>query len=203
MGTADDRMLIESAVPTFDAMIAEHAVVYADRATTFEAARNLDFLTVRTPLLTAAFWVRDLPSRLSGGAAPDPPELVLSEGIGLRGWLLLGEREGQEIAFGAVGKFWRPAIVWRDVPREEFAGFSEPGWGKMAANFSVQSYGNDATLLSYQCRTVTTDLASRRRFLRYWRLVRPLARHVLRATLRTIQLNAEAAAVRPPEPEGE
>jgi hypothetical protein len=41
----------------------------------------------------------------------------------------------------AVGKFWQPVIEWRDVPRAEFNGFAEPGWGKIAANFSVLPYG--------------------------------------------------------------
>ena len=74
-------------------------------------------------------------------------------------------RPNREIAFGAVGKFWQPVIEWRDVPRAEFNGFAEPGWGKIAANFCVLPYGERSTLLSYECRTVTTDPESRRRFL--------------------------------------
>jgi hypothetical protein len=79
-----------------------------------------------------------------------------------------------------------------------FANFVEPGWGKIAANFSMGPYGEQATLLSYQCRTVTSDLDSRRRFLRYWWLIRPFVGHIMRATPRTIQADAEkAAAMRP------
>ncbi len=188
-------MLIESAVPTYDAMIAEHVVVAADPSTTFQSARGLDFLSVRTPLLTASMWVRDLPARWFGKTIPPPPRLVLADEMGLPGWLLLGEQPNREIAFGAVGKFWRPLIEWRDVPRTDFPGFAAPGWGKIAANFSMAPYGESHTLLSYQCRTTTTDPESRRRFLRYWWLIRPFVAHIMRATLNTIKADAEAAPI--------
>jgi hypothetical protein len=47
-------------------------------------------------------------------------------------------------------------------------------------------------LLTYECRTTTTDADARRRFLRYWRLVRPFVGHIFRATVRTIGEHAEA-----------
>ena len=187
-----DFMLIESAMPKFDAMIAEHVVVAADPTSTFHAARTLDLLTVRTPLLTASLWIRGLPARLSRRAAPPLPHLVIGEGLGLPGWLELGELPDREIAFGAVGKFWLPVIEWRDVIPEDFSGFTEPGWGKIAANFSVMRYGEHSTLLSYQCRTVTTDPESQRRFMRYWWLIRPFVGHIMRATVSKIKADAEA-----------
>lgn len=79
-----ERMLIESAVPTFEAMIADHALVDADPPTTFRAARGLDLLTVRTPLLSASMWIRGLPARLVGKAAPPPLRLVIAEGVGFQ-----------------------------------------------------------------------------------------------------------------------
>lgn len=186
-------LLIEAAVPIFDTMIAEQVMVAADVSTTFQAARALDLLTVRTPLLKASMWIRGLPERLRGRAGPTPPRLVMSEPIALPGWLPLGEQPDREIAFGAVGKFWRPVIEWRDVAPADFGGFHEPGWGKIAANFSVLPCGQDHTALSYQCRTTTTDPDSRRRFLRYWWLIRPFVAHIMRATLWAIKADAEAA----------
>ncbi len=191
-----ERMLIESAVPTFDAMIAEHVVVAADPSTTFQAARALDLLTLRTPLLVASMWIRTLPARFSGKAVPPPPRVVLADNVGLPGWLSLGERPNREIAFGAVGRFWRPVIEWRDVAPANFGGFTEAGWGKIAANFSMAPYGESHTLLSYQCRTVTTDPDSRRRFMRYWWLIRPFVAHIMRATLKAIKADAEVATDR-------
>lgn len=191
-----DALLIDSEMSTYDTVIAEHILVAADPATTFAAARELDLLTVHSPLLDLSMWLRGLPARLAGKAAPRTPTLVIGEGIGLPGWTLLGQRPNREITFGAVGKFWEPTIEWRDVPAGDFREFDEPGWGKIAASLSVVPYGASATLLTYECRTVTTDPDSRVRFLRYWWLVRPFVGHILRATLRQISANATSSAYR-------
>lgn len=186
-------LLIELAMPTYDVDIAEHIIVGADPATTFAAARALDLLTLHSPLLDLSMWLRGLPARVCGAAAPTPvPRLVIGEDMGLPGWTFLGEQRDRELAFGAVGKFWQPTIEWRDVAAADFPAFQEPGWGKIAANFSVMPYGASATLLSYQCRTVTTDPVSRQRFLRYWWLIRPFVGHIMRTTLRRIDADAQA-----------
>ena len=108
-------LIIDAVMPTFDVGIAEHSIVRAEPAATFRAARELDFLSVRTPLLDAAMWLRGLPARVAHEAPVPPPHLVLAEGDELPGWVLLGEHPDREIAFGAVGKFWQPNIEWRDV----------------------------------------------------------------------------------------
>jgi hypothetical protein len=74
-------MLIESAMPTFGAGIAEHVIIEADPTTTFEAARSLDLLTVRSPLLAASIWIRALPVRWVGRAAPPLRQLVAATGM--------------------------------------------------------------------------------------------------------------------------
>ncbi len=188
-----DRMLIESALPAPDATIAKHVLVDADPATTFLAASALDLLTVRTPLLRASIWIRDLPARVRRRSVPPLPQLIVGKGTGLPGWMLLGAQPNREIALAAVGRFWTPVIEWRDVTVSDFAAFGERGWGKIAANFTVLPYGKHSTLLTYECRTATTDPESRRRFLRYWALVRPFVGHIMAATLNKIKANAESS----------
>lgn len=184
-------LLLDSAMPTYDVSIAEHAIVRADPAATFAAARGLDLLTVHSPLLDLTMWLRGLPARIDRTGSPTAQSrFVIGEDMGLPGWTFLGEQRGREVAFGAVGTFWKPTIEWRDLTAADFPGFHEPGWGKIAANFSVRPYGASSTLLSYECRTVTTDPMSRRRFRRYWWLVRPFVGHIMRATLRQIAADA-------------
>jgi hypothetical protein len=185
-----ERMIIDEYLPRYDVVLAEHIVVDADPVTTWHAARELDFTTVHTPLLDSAMWARGLPARLRGRPRPEIPRLSIAAGDSLPGWLSLGEREGHETALGAVGKFWQGTIEWRDVPLAEFTGFTEPGYGKIACNFSVRPYGPDRSLLTYECRTATTDEIARRKFARYWLVIRPFVRHIMRATLRTIAANA-------------
>jgi hypothetical protein len=132
-------LILDELMPQYDAAIAEHRMVDADPKAVIEAARDLDFMTVHTPLLDAAVWVRTLPARLRGRFVPPPPQVRLTGGAGdgLPGWLVLGERAGEEIAFGAVGVFWRGEIRWENVAAEEFAAFTKPGRGKIACNFSA------------------------------------------------------------------
>lgn len=187
------KMIIDELMPDYDVVLVQHLLVSADPATTFKAAKDLDFLTIRTPLTDTAMLLRGLPDRLRGREQKRPARLDLARGIGLPGWLSLGERTGQEVVFGAVGKLWQGSIEWRDTSQAEFAGFLEPGWGKIACNFTVHPYGDGLTLLTYECRTVTTDAASRRKFARYWRLTRPVAAHMMRAALTTIADHAVQA----------
>jgi hypothetical protein len=87
--------------------------------------------------------------------------------------------------------FWTPKIEWHEITRDDFADFAEPGFWKIACNFSVRPYGERSTLLSYECRTATADAASRRAFGRYWRLIAPVVAHIMRATVRTIRDDVE------------
>lgn len=188
--------ILDQVMPDFDAVIVRRRVVNATPATTFAAVGELDLMTVRSPLLTTSMWLRALPSRLTGKMAAPPPRLMLVDG-GLPGWQVFG-RSDTEIAFGAVGRFWTPTIEWRDVPSDTFRTFDEPGWGKIAAHITVTPCGANQTLLTYQCRTVTTDSVSRRRFLRYWRVIRPFVGHVLSATLRTVAATSDRRCPSPP-----
>ncbi len=100
--------------------------------------------------------------------------------------------------FGAIGVFWTPTIRWNvSVDPNEFAEFDQPGWGKIACSYSVRAYGARRTLLSYECRTVTTDGESRRQFERYWWLIRPFVQHIMNATVRTIAAESELRAESP------
>ena len=155
-------LIIDTVMPAFDVALAEHSIVHAGTDATYSAARGLDFLTVHSPLVDAAMWIRGLPARLGGHAPASPPRLVIAEGDPLPGWLLLGEAPGRELAFGAVGRFLATEHRVARRRQTEFADFSEPGWGKIAASFSVLPYGERNALLTYECRTATTDADSRR-----------------------------------------
>jgi hypothetical protein len=189
--TGLDVLLLDECAPAPDVSIAAHTIVDATPARTFAAAKALDLLQVRTPLLSTSFWIRGLPARLLGRAEPEPPGPLTLEGdLGLPGWMKLGEHAGREIVFGAVGDFWHPVIRWNlDVTPAGFADFAEPGWGKIACSYAVADYGH-RSLLTYECRTTITDAASRAKFQRYWWLVRPFVHHVMDATVRTIATNA-------------
>ena len=198
-----NEMLIDRVLPRFDATIIEHIVVDAPPEVVVRTAREMDFLQIHTPLVDALMAARGLPARIgrrfgNRPAPPPPPAMRLADlfdapgsADALEGWVGLGEEPGRELVFGAVGKFWQASIDWRTVTAEAFPTFDEPDHAKIAAGFSVREYGSHRTLLSYEARTAATDPAARRKFLRYWRLVRWFVGVVMRAALVTIKDLAE------------
>ena len=173
-GLADDFL------PVYDVSDAVAVVVEADRQVTWQALLDVDLLKLgrAAPLVGMLGAVRMLPEvvgHLVHGERPaKPPEsmrlrdlasIPMYEG----GWILLGERPGEEIALGLVGKFWRPVIEFaRITSADEFREFAEPGFGKTVYDLSARELGVKRTLLSGLMRTATTDEHSRRWFRRYW-----------------------------------
>jgi hypothetical protein len=185
--------LLDVQLPTYDVVLTEHLVIEADTDVVFQTAKNFDFMTTRSLLVTAVMTARSVPSRVLRRPVVTPQSLMLARDPDvLPGWLLLGEVPGREIVFGAVGTFWKPAIEWHDLPADRFADFAEPGWGKIACHLLVRPDGPDRSILSYECRTATTDPVSQAQMSRYWWLIRPFVSYVLRAVLRTIRGNVAA-----------
>lgn len=195
-----DELLIDRYLPEYDFTIVEFTKVEAPAPATWKAARGLDFLTVRSPLINAAMFVRSLPARFGRAEPDETPEAMTLDGIvaataegeGADGWVALGEQPGREFVFGAVGKFWQTDIEWRTVLPYAWSDFDEPGWGQLAANFLVQPYGGWRSTITYEARTALYDAESRRRFKRYWTVVRPFIGSVMRGALRTIAADAVA-----------
>lgn len=194
------ELLIDEVLPDYDVTVIEHLVIDAPPDAVYETVREMDFMQIHSPLVDAAMAARGLPTTIGrwlGRPAPPPPQTMRladlldppvdadAETDALEGWVGLGEVQGREIVFGAIGKVWQPDIDWKPVAADEFAAFAEPDYAKIAAGFSLRRYGRHRTLLSYEARTAGTDDGSRDKFLRYWWLVRPFVRVVMRAAVTT------------------
>ncbi|WP_324788495.1 hypothetical protein [Streptomyces sp. H51] len=204
-------LLLDSVLPDFRFSRLECTAVAAGPSQTYRAARELDLLTVHSPLFELAARARGVPDRLRGDPAPPPPSLRLADLFDTatdeeerhdrpdprepeQPWVGLAEDPGRELVFGAVGKVWQPSIQWRRVEPGGFVEFAEPGWAKIAAALVVHPYGTRRCLLTYEARTACTDQATTRRFARYWTLVSPGAGIVMRAALQAIKPAAEKEA---------
>jgi alpha-beta hydrolase superfamily lysophospholipase len=107
--------------------------------------------------------------------------------------MLLGERPGEELALGLVGKFWRPVIQYADVEADQFRTFAEPGWAKIVYSLSVTAIDGEHALVRAVMRTAATDEQARRWFRRYWMLGVGSGAHVLvHGLLEVIRQDAEA-----------
>lgn len=187
--------LAEEFLPVYDVSDAVATVADADRDTVWEALLNVDLLKVgqEAPVVGMLGALRILPEivgHLLHGERPakppesmrlrDLPSIPMNEG----GWILLGERPGEEIALGLVGKFWRPVIEWaRITSADEFREFDEPGFAKTVYDLSVRELETKKVLLSGLMRTASTDEHARRWFRRYWTFGVGSGAHILVAAL--------------------
>jgi hypothetical protein len=182
--------LVEELLPVFDVSDELAVVVEADTERTWTALTSADLIDVgrRRPLVGVLGALRVLPeivAHLLHGETPPaaPARLTLRDTTELPasggGWILLGERPGQELALGLVGKFWRPVIQYADVDADQFTAFGEPGWAKTVYSLSVTAIDGEHTLLRAVMRTAATDEQARRWFRRYWTLGVGSGAHVL------------------------
>ena len=193
---AGQSMLIDLLMPCYDAVRAEHRVVPGDIATVYAATRRADFIrawreSVNVRLLFAARSLGEgavsLITRREHREPPPPESLRLADLPTHGDWVLLGEDQPHEIAFGVIGRFWAGETIWAQIDAADFETFAEPGFGKIACNFSLRPYGANQTLVSYECRTLATDETARRGFMRYWRPLAPFIALVMRSQLRVVQ----------------
>jgi hypothetical protein len=174
-------MLVDECMPVYDVSDAVATVVDADIATTWDALMDVDLMDVgrKRPIVAILGGIRLLPDmvrHLLYGERPSRPETMrlrdlttmpLDQG----GWVLLGQRDRDEIALGLVGKFWRPVIEFTAVRSpSEFRDFAVPGFAKTIYALSVRPLDGRRTLLTGVMRTATTDEHARRWFRRYWAL---------------------------------
>jgi hypothetical protein len=172
-------MLVDEFLPVYDVSDSVATVVEADVATTWKALMGVDLIEVgrQRPMVAVLGALRALPdivSNLFHGELParlpqrlrlrDITELPLGEG----GWVLLGERPGDEIALGLVGRFWKPVIEFASVAPGEFRDFATPGFARTVYSLSVRRLDERRTLLTGVMRTATTDADARRWFRLYW-----------------------------------
>jgi hypothetical protein len=199
--------LLEHYLPEYDVSDSVACAVAADVETVWQALVEADLIDVgrKHPLVGLLGFARMLPEvashLLHGERMPDQPErLRLKETTELPatkgGWVLLGERENDELALGLVGRFWRPVIEFAHVPAAQFRDFSEPGWAKTVYDLRVSRIGEQRTLLTATMRTATTDERAKRWFRRYWALGVGSGAHILvGGLLDVVRDQAESRAV--------
>jgi hypothetical protein len=186
--------LADEFLPVWDVSDSVATVIEANRESAFRALLEVDLLEVgkEAPMVGVLGALRMLPEvvgQLLHGERPakpdslrlrDMPELPMAEG----GWVLLGERAGEELALGLVGKFWRPVIEFAPIESaEEFRAFDEAGFAKTVYDLSASELEPGRTVLTGLMRTATTDEHARRWFRRYWTFGVGSGAHILVAAL--------------------
>jgi hypothetical protein len=146
------------------------------------------------PVVRLLYAVRSLPALLSGGRAlPRDRKRPMWAQMQEYGFVPLVDA-AEEIVLGYVGKPWKLAggSPLGVSSAEDWERFAAPGFVKAAMSFSVEPAGEGA-LLTTETRVLATDDEARRRFGRYWRVIRPGSRAIRRSWLRAAARRAEAA----------
>jgi hypothetical protein len=146
------------------------------------------------PLVVLLYALRSAPALLARGQglprkrARPQWEQMLESG----GFLALVDEE-EEIVLGYAGQPWKLSGGSQPGARsaEDWKRFTAPGYVKAAMSFRADADEGGA-LLTTETRVLATDEASRRRFARYWRLIRPGSGLIRRSWLRAAARRAEA-----------
>lgn len=144
--------------------------VNAKPAESWEVARH--FNAAEIPWIRLLFDIRTLPEKLSGKHNPQEDRRIGVDQIeaNAKGFIIVHETPGKEVVVGAVGQFWHLNIPFADVTPEDFAGFNQPGWGKLAWAIVVEPY-LDGSTISLELRTTATDEHSWKKLKNYYRII--------------------------------
>ncbi len=153
----------------------------------YESARRLDLGGSR--LIRFLFRLRGIPA-----------DALDATGLGRIRMKVVIDEPPVGYALGVIGMFWKPAGGLVDFDPGAFVEFEEPGYAKAVWSFDVTAGRAGTTRLRTVTRVACTDEASRRKFLRYWRVVGPFSGLVRREALRAVRNSAERS-VGPPLPD--
>jgi hypothetical protein len=179
--------LLDLFMPDYDVVDRHHVHVAAPADITLTAAAEMEFES--NAVIRGIFKTREWILR----AKPDTairPRGFIGEMKSL-GWAVLAELPGREIVAGAVTKPWEANPIFRALPPDEFATFSQPGYVKIAWTLCATPAGNNDSIFRTETRAVATDLEARKRFRRYWSFLSPGIIAIRRVIVPQVKAEAE------------
>jgi hypothetical protein len=186
-------------MPTYDFAERHEARARAAPGRVYQAIRAADF--GHSSLFKSLLGLRALPNLLLNPskamemASGLPPESKLTLDVFFHsGFVMLEERNGQEMVIGLTGRFWRPSGATVRTDPVEFRLPTPEGAVKAAWNFAVRRATDGSTLLTTETRVWCPGAAARRRFRAYWTLIRPFSGLLRRIMLKEIQKTAKKQA---------
>lgn len=179
--------LLDQFIPAYEVVERHHVRVGAPAEIALAAARDMDMSQSR--LIRGIFKGREL---FLGGHVDKvrSPRPLLAWAREL-GWAVLAEIPDREIVLGAVTRPWVANPVFRPLLPQEFAGFQEPGYAKIAWTLRADSISATESVARTETRVATTDQAARKAFRRYWSLVSPGVEVIRWISLQLVKKKAE------------
>lgn len=148
----------------------------------FEKINAFDFSG--SMLIGLLFKLRGLPVNTTKGL----------DGVLKMGFSLLEVHRPQELILGLIGQFWKPSGAIQHVPPNDFREFNQPNFAKVTWNFKILSGTNNQFIVETETRIACMDAVVRRRFARYWFLIRPFSGIIRKQMLKQIKIQAEKSS---------
>ena len=182
--------LLDDLIPAWDAASRHSIRIAADPARVYEVARHADLGSPR--LVRALMALRLGPARLAARhrSRTAPATFDRAPAVGPVGFTVLGEIPGEEFVLGIMGRFWTPTGGLVKAGPAELRAPPPAGLAQGFWNFRVVASGS-GTELSTETRVRCGDPATRRSFLRYWRVIRLGSGLIRGSLLRQIRRQAE------------
>ena len=118
-----------------------------------------------------------------------PPQKPLLETMTREGFLILEQRENEEVVIGVAGRFWtRSSGIVRLASPEAWRNYAVDSSARSAMNFRVEA-GRVIT----ETRVQTFGTSARRSFRLYWTVVGPFSGLIRRAFLAEIRRTSQAS----------
>jgi len=179
---------LDDFLPEYDAHERHSLSIAASPERVDRAVREVSLAEI--PVARALFALRSV-GRGSANAHGSLIESMLRQGV------LLEDVPEEGLVLGLTGQFWRlrgAPIDNRPQTAEEFAAYDRPDVAKAVMDVRIQTHGGAQSLLTTETRVHVPDAAARRKFRRYWRVVRPFSGLTRILLLRATRRRAEASA---------
>jgi len=174
---------LDTLIPNTQLLEIDQVDVSAPAAQVWDLVRQGDL--GNAPTIRALFWLRVLASREARIGSSRIRIDAMRSSPERPGFQMLAEDPPREFAVGAIGKVWKLDIPFVHVAdADAFALFSEPGFVKVAWAIRVLPRGPESSHVELEVRVAATDVASWRKFKRYFSLIGPFSRYIRRSMLR-------------------
>lgn len=188
-------VLLDEVCPTYD-VASRHAIhVAAAPDRVYHAVRTVDL--GRPPLVRILMGVRALPARVAAACRGRSRQVAFGgrqRAVRAACFTVVAEEPGIELVLGIMGRFWTLGGGVVTASGDQFREPPPPGLAQAVWNLRVEREGTGARL-STETRVRCADAAARRRFLRYWRLIRFGSSLTRRSMLQLIRRAAEERPV--------
>jgi len=174
-------MLLDAWMPEFDVAARYDAAVDAPPERVWRAIQEMR--SGDLPLVRWLMALRRLDFRR-------PPQIPVLEAMTREGFLVLEQRQNDEVVIGVAGRFWtHSGGIVRMASPEAWRNYAAVGSARSAMNFRLEG-GRVIT----ETRVQTFGASARRSFRLYWTLVGPFSGLIRRAFLAEIRRRARRAS---------